>query len=54
MRGTSPSSGISQALNRGGEFRSAEFGASTWENMKLVSPITSTFRTTPTITWSTK
>ena len=40
--------------NLGGEFKVAALGASTWLNMKLVRPMTSTVSTTPTITWSTR
>src|SRR6478735_5797656 len=54
MIGMSDRIGMLIRSNRGGEFRSAAFGARTWENRKLVNPTTSTFSTTPTMTWSTK
>ena len=54
MIGISPSTGMGRRWNRGGELRIAELGLSTFENRKLVSPMTSTLSTTPTITWSTR
>ena len=54
ISGMSPSTGIGDRSNRGGVLSDAALGASTWLNMKLVRPMTSTLSTTPTMTWSTK
>src|SRR6478735_2077067 len=54
MIGISLSPGMGHSGSRGGRFSRAGSAASTFEYRKLVRPVTSTFSTTPTMTWSTR
>src|SRR3954451_3316257 len=53
MIGMSDRNGTGSTGSRGGEFQVSASALSTVENRKPVRPETSTFRTTPTITWLT-
>src|SRR3954447_25191966 len=53
MIGISDRNGIGSTGSRGGEFQVSESALSTVANRNPVRPETSTFRTTPTITWLT-
>ena len=52
--GISDRNGIGTRGKRGGELSASEFGFSSAPCRKLVSPVMSTFSTTPTMTCSTR
>ena len=54
MSGISRRTGIGIRSNRGGSLASRRWARAPGEYRKLVSPVTSTFSTTPTMTWSTR